>query len=107
MRRHGGKMLRAGRSPRPRMIWRGRLKVSPEQDRFPFSALVLIMRTLFRKLGQVGWSFPIILTLLALCIASLFAITSATYGNDALKDAPASQSKYIIVGFIVYLAIEL
>jgi rod shape determining protein RodA len=65
------------------------------------------MRTLFRKLGQVGWSFPIILTLLALCIASLFAITSATYGNDALKDAPASQSKYIIVGFLVYLGIAL
>jgi rod shape determining protein RodA len=65
------------------------------------------MRTLFRKLGQVGWSFPIILALLALCIASIFAITSATYGNDALKDAPASQSRYIIVGFLVYLAIAL
>ena len=65
------------------------------------------MRTLFRKMGQVGWSFPIILALLALCIASLFAITSATYGNDALKDAPGSQSKYIIVGFLVYLAIAL
>jgi len=65
------------------------------------------MRTLFRKLGQVGWSFPIILALLALCIASIFAITSATYGNDALKDAPASQSKYIVVGFLVYLAVAL
>lgn len=65
------------------------------------------MRTLFRKLGQVGWSFPIILALLALCIASLFAITSATYGNDALKDAPETQSKYIVVGFIIYLAIAL
>jgi rod shape determining protein RodA len=65
------------------------------------------MRTLFRKLGQVGWSFPIILALLALCIASLFAITSATYGNDALKDAPATQSKYIVVGFVVYLAVAL
>ena len=65
------------------------------------------MRTLFRKLGQVGWSFPIILALLALCIASIFAITSATYGNDALKDAPASQSKYIIFGFLVYLAVAL
>jgi rod shape determining protein RodA len=65
------------------------------------------MRTLFRKLGQVGWSFPIILALLALCIASIFAITSATYGNDALKDAPASQSKYIIVGFVVYLILGL
>ncbi|HEY0257225.1 MAG TPA: FtsW/RodA/SpoVE family cell cycle protein, partial [Candidatus Methylacidiphilales bacterium] len=62
---------------------------------------------MFRKLGQVGWSFPIILALLALCIASLFAITSATYGNEALHDAPASQSKYIVVGFVVYLAIAL
>jgi len=65
------------------------------------------MRTLFRKLGQVGWSFPIILALLTLCIASIFAITSATYGNEALRDAPASQSKYIIVGFLVYLAVAL
>jgi rod shape determining protein RodA len=65
------------------------------------------MRIMFRKLGQVGWSFPIILALLALCIASLFAITSATYGNDLLKDAPASQSKYIIAGFLVYLALAL
>ncbi len=65
------------------------------------------MRTLFRKLGQVGWSFPIILALLALCIASIFAITSATYGNDAHKDFPESQSRYIIVGFVVYLAVAL
>jgi rod shape determining protein RodA len=65
------------------------------------------MRILFRKLGQVGWSFPIIVTLLALCIASIFAITSATYGNDSLKDAPESQLKYIIVGFVVYLAVAL
>jgi rod shape determining protein RodA len=65
------------------------------------------MRTLFRKLGQIGWSFPIILVLLALCIASIFAITSATYGNDLLKDAPGSQSKYIIVGFLIYLALAL
>jgi rod shape determining protein RodA len=65
------------------------------------------MRTLFRKLGQVGWSLPIILTLLALCIASLFAITSATYGNDALKDSSATQSKYIVAGFIIYLALAL
>jgi rod shape determining protein RodA len=65
------------------------------------------MRLLFRKLGQVGWSFPIILALLALCIASIFAITSATYSNDALHDAPASQSRYIIAGFIIYLAVAL
>jgi len=65
------------------------------------------MRTLFRKLGQVGWSFPIILTLMALCIASVFAITSATYGNEALKDSPETQSKYIVAGFVVYLALAL
>ena len=65
------------------------------------------MRTLFRKLGQVGWSFPIILTLLALCIASLFAITSATYSNEALKNAPLSQFYYIIAGFVVYLVVAL
>jgi rod shape determining protein RodA len=65
------------------------------------------MRTLFRKLGQVGWSFPIILTLLALCIASIFAITSATSSNEALKSAPLSQFYYIIAGFVVYLAMAL
>ena len=69
------------------------------------------MRTLFRKLGQVTWSFPIILALLVLCVAGLFAITSATYGNDSLKDslkdAPASQLKYIIIGAGVYLALAL
>ena len=65
------------------------------------------MRTLFRKLGQVGWSFPIILTLLALCIGSIFAITSATYSNEALKDAPTKQLWYVIAGFVVYLAVAL
>ena len=63
------------------------------------------MRTMFRKLGQIGWSFPIILALMALCIASIFAITSATYGNDALKTAPQAQIGYIIAGFVVYLII--
>jgi rod shape determining protein RodA len=65
------------------------------------------MRALFRKLGEIGWSFPIILTLAALCVGSLFAITSATSSNDALKDAAASQSRYIVVGFIVFLAFAL
>jgi len=60
------------------------------------------MRTLFRKLGQVGWSFPIILALLALCIASIFVIISATYGNEALKDAPLKQAWYILGGFVAY-----
>jgi len=65
------------------------------------------MRALFRKLGQVGWSFPIILVLLALCIGSIFAITTATYSNDSLKSAPHTQIAYIIVGFVVYLALAL
>jgi rod shape determining protein RodA len=65
------------------------------------------MRILFRKLGQVGWSFPIILALLALCIASVFAITSATYNNDALKGAPVSQTYYIAAGFVVFLVASL
>lgn len=65
------------------------------------------MRTLFRKLGQVGWSFPIILTLAALCVCSIFAITSATYGNADLKAAPQTQLTYIIVGAVIYLAIAL
>jgi rod shape determining protein RodA len=63
------------------------------------------MRIFLRKLIQVGWSFPIILALLALCIASIFAITSATYGNDQLKTAPEAQVGYIVVGFILYLAL--
>jgi rod shape determining protein RodA len=65
------------------------------------------MRTLFRKLGQVGWSFPIILALLALCIASLFAITSATSSNEALKNAPHLQLWYILAGFVLYLILGL
>jgi rod shape determining protein RodA len=65
------------------------------------------MRTLFRKLGQVGWSFPIIVVLLALCVGSIFAITTATYSNDSLKNAPHAQVGYIIVGFLVYLALAL
>jgi rod shape determining protein RodA len=65
------------------------------------------MRTLFRKLGQVGWSFPVILVLLALSVGSIFAITTATYGNEALKNAPHSQIGYIVAGFVIYLAVAL
>src|SRR5271167_1823021 len=63
------------------------------------------MRIFFRKLFQVGWSFPIILTLLALCVASIFAITSATYGNEQLHNAPHTQIAYIVAGFVVYLGL--
>ncbi len=65
------------------------------------------MRTYFRKLGEIGWSFPIILVLLTLCIASIFAITTATANNDALKDAPVTQIKYIVAGFAVFLLVAL
>jgi len=63
------------------------------------------MRTFFRKLGQLVWSSPVVLLLLALCVAGIFVIMSATYTNDQLKDAPASQLKYILVGFAFYLAL--
>lgn len=65
------------------------------------------MRTFFRKLGQIGWSFPIILALLGLCISSIFIIKSATATNDALRDAYSSQGKYIIAGFVIYLLLGL
>jgi len=65
------------------------------------------MRTLFRKLGQVGWSLPIILALLALCVASIFVIISATYTNEALKDAPMKQAWYILAGFAAYFTLAL
>lgn len=65
------------------------------------------MRTLLRKLGGMGSAFPIILVLLALCGASYFAITSATYVNDKLVDAPVAQLKYAVVGFIVFVAVGL
>ena len=65
------------------------------------------MRTMIRKLGQIGWSFPILAALAALCVISIYAIISATYTNDRLQDAPSSQLKYIIVGAVVYLALGL
>jgi rod shape determining protein RodA len=65
------------------------------------------MRTLFRKLGQIGWSFPIILALSTLCVASIFVIISATYGNEGLKDAPMKQVWYILAGFGVYFVLAL
>jgi rod shape determining protein RodA len=71
--------------------------------RFPTKS----MRTLLRKLGAIASSFPILLVLGALCVASIFIIMSATLSNEALKDAPLSQSKYIIIGFCLYLALAL
>jgi rod shape determining protein RodA len=65
------------------------------------------MRTLLRKLGQIGWSFPIIITLLLLCCSSIIFIMGATYSNDLLKDAYRSQGTYILVGFAIYLMLAL
>ena len=65
------------------------------------------MRALFRKLGQFGWSFPIFVAIAALGLLSLFAIVGATYGNDALKDSAASQAKYYIAGFVIFLGLAL
>jgi len=65
------------------------------------------MRTLFRKLGGIGSSFPFLIVLIALCAASYFAITSATYLNDKLVDAPLSQLKYAAAGFAVFLVVAL
>ena len=65
------------------------------------------MRILLRKMAGIGSSFPILIVLAALCIASIFIIISATYTNDALKDAYSSQFRYLIFGAIVYLALGL
>jgi len=65
------------------------------------------MRILLRKLGEVGWSFPIFLALLALCMAGIFAIAGATSGNEMLQNAPTTQAKYICIGTIVFLGFAL
>jgi rod shape determining protein RodA len=61
------------------------------------------MHTLFRKLAGIGSSFPVLVVLAALCLASIFIIESATYTNDALKDAYSSQFKFLIIGAVIYL----
>jgi rod shape determining protein RodA len=65
------------------------------------------MRILFRKLGQVGRSFPIIVALVVLSLASIFAIAGATSSNDALANAPASQAKYIVIGGLIFVGLAL
>ncbi len=65
------------------------------------------MRTLFRKLTQIGWSFPIIVALTALCITSVMVIMSATSTNEMLRDAPATQFRYFLLGFGAYLVLGL
>ncbi len=63
------------------------------------------MRIFFRKLIQISWSFPIILTLLALCVVSFFAITSATSNNELIRNHPTTQLIYAIVGLVLYLVL--
>jgi len=65
------------------------------------------MRAFFRKLGQIGWSFPIILILVALCVAGIFVIMSATYTNENSRDFPTKQLYYVLAGFAVYLGLAL
>ena len=65
------------------------------------------MRTFFRKLGQIGWSFPVIVALLALCLGGVLVIGAATASNDSLRDASTSQFKYMVAGFAVYLVLAL
>jgi len=65
------------------------------------------MRLLLRKLAGVGSAFPILLILLALCTLGYLAITSATFLNERLQDAPVTQLKYAIAGFMVFLAVAL
>jgi rod shape determining protein RodA len=65
------------------------------------------MRLLLRKIARLGSAFPILLVLALLCLASIFIIISATYTNDALKDAYSSQSRYLIIGAAVFVALAL
>jgi rod shape determining protein RodA len=65
------------------------------------------MHVMFRKIGGMVTALPLLLVLLALCVASYFAIASATYLNEKLQDAPVSQLRYDIAGLIVFLVIAL
>jgi rod shape determining protein RodA len=65
------------------------------------------MRLLLRKLGGIGSSFPILLVLGALCVASIFIIKSATVSNDALRHAYSAQFGYLMVGAAIYLAVAM
>jgi rod shape determining protein RodA len=65
------------------------------------------MRIFLRKIGALALSFPLILVVLALCVASYFAISSATYLNEKLADAPLSQMKYDVAGLIIFFVMAL
>ena len=65
------------------------------------------MPVLLRKFMGLAASVPLIVVVLALCVASYFAISSATYLNEKLADAPLSQLKYDLAGFIIFLVMAL
>ena len=65
------------------------------------------MRLLLRKIAGIGSAFPVLLVLAALCLSSIFIIISATFTNDALKDAYSSQFRYLVIGFVIFLGIGL
>ena len=65
------------------------------------------MPVFLRKILALAMSFPLILVVLALCVASYFAISSATYLNEKLADAPLAQLKYDIAGLVLFLGIAL
>jgi rod shape determining protein RodA len=65
------------------------------------------MRVMLRKVGELAFSFPLLIVIAALCVASYFAITSATFLNEKLQEAPISQIKYDVAGLLVFLVIAL
>ena len=65
------------------------------------------MRLLLRKFAGIGSALPVVLVLALLCLSSIFIIISATFTNDALKDAYSSQFRYLVIGFVIFLAIGL
>jgi rod shape determining protein RodA len=65
------------------------------------------MQVMLRKFLGLAASIPLIVVVLALCVASYFAISSATYLNEKLSDAPIAQLKYDLAGLIVFLVVAL
>jgi rod shape determining protein RodA len=65
------------------------------------------MRVFLRKVLSLAAAFPLVLVVVALCVASYFAISSATYLNEKLQDAPMSQLKYDVAGLIVFFVMAL
>lgn len=66
-----------------------------------------MFRLYLRKTVSLAAAFPLVIVVGALCVVSYFAISSATYLNDRLADAPMSQLKYDFVGLIIFVAMAL